>query len=308
MPAEQPDPHTILFATDFSRFSQAAVPYVENIARRYGSRVIVAHVVPPSAFAVVPPEAGSTAFETIIEAARQTLSEFVAGSAIRDLPNTPLLLEGDVPEVLAGVVEESKVDLVVLGTHGRAGLSRLIIGSIAERVLKLVPCPVLIIGPHAPDRLPKGSHLHNILCATDLRHESTSAVDYAVDLSRGHSASLTLLTVLAGNTDINRQALTMTTLTRLRQLTPRTARPEPDTEYVVDYGAVPEVIGQRAENHCDLIVIGGRSPLQPSTYATRPQSIARKIVARAPCPVLSVPECWPLARGSVTRVTSTSAA
>jgi len=138
---------TILFATDFSPASHVAFDVAAALARDYRARVIALHVIEPvrmgfSEFAsyVGPDEDTGQAMEM--------LRALKAPSPMVTLEYR--LLEGDPATVIAETAEEAGADLVVMGTHGRTGLSRLVMGSVAEEVLRRAPCPVLTIRGAVP--------------------------------------------------------------------------------------------------------------------------------------------------------------
>ncbi len=283
----------ILFATDFSPNSEAAIPYVDAIAHRYDAKVFVAHVLSPAAYAFVPPEGGVAAFEAVRDAAGQQLEGFAGSPAIRSRPNQTLLVEGDVADAIRALVTDHEIDLLVLGSHGRKGLNWFVMGSIAETILKRAPCPVLIIGPRARHDLSHSSRGCRILYATDFRHESLAALSYALDLAQEHQAKLTLLTVLAGS-DANstyRATLLASTTSRLRELVPEEAELWCQPEFIVEFGSAPEIIHEQARDDCDLIILGGRTTaFPPPPGAHRFGSVTHKVITDAPCAVLSVPE------------------
>jgi nucleotide-binding universal stress UspA family protein len=261
------------------------------VARRYGARVFATHVVSPGSFAIVPPEAGVGAFESIWTAAAVQLTAFGA-TALRSVRHETLLAEGDVAATLRALVDKQHIDLVVLGTHGRRGLNWFVMGSVAESLLKLAPCPVLIVGPLAPRAVSKSAHVRRILYATDFTHESLAGLDYALDLAQENHAKLTLLTILAGTDSLYRATLNFSTMRRLRQLVPEEAALACPPEFIVAFGSVAEIINERArQDHADLIVLGGRS----AVYPPRPGghkfgAVTHKVISEAPCAVLSVPE------------------
>ena len=133
---------TILFATDFSAPSNVAFDVGSALARDYKARMIVLHVIEPAA-------AGYSEFNPYIgpeEDKGEAMSKLHAIKA----PSSKVtiehrLLEGDPATVIAETAAETGADLVVLGTHGRTGLTRLVMGSVAEQVLRRAPCPVLTV-------------------------------------------------------------------------------------------------------------------------------------------------------------------
>jgi universal stress protein A len=144
---------TILHPTDYSPSSEAAFAYACSLAGEYFSEILVLHVVEPVFIMTVegypaPYPSGE------LEAARKRL-ETVVSLDSRVKVRREVTYGGSVDEIVR-VAAESKVDMIAMGTHGRSGLSRLIMGSVAEGVLRKVPCPVLFVkepakhGPSTP--------------------------------------------------------------------------------------------------------------------------------------------------------------
>jgi nucleotide-binding universal stress UspA family protein len=134
---------TIVHPTDFSESSDAAFRLACSAARDYGARLLVLHVVrPPPAVAF---EAGSMLVEP--EGYRDELWERLSRLQPRHA-NVRLehrLAEGDPAGEILDLARESGCDLIVMGTHGRTGLGRLLLGSVAEQVVRKAPCPVLTV-------------------------------------------------------------------------------------------------------------------------------------------------------------------
>ena|ERR1043165_2566801 len=133
---------TILFATDFSPASQVAFEVAAAIARDYKAHIIAVHVIEPV-------KMGFSEFTTYIGPeedkgeAMQLLQAIKAPSPTVTIEYR--LLEGDPTTVLVETAQETDADLLVMGTHGRSGLARLVMGSVAEHVLRQSPCPVLTV-------------------------------------------------------------------------------------------------------------------------------------------------------------------
>ncbi|MGE3807598.1 MAG: universal stress protein [Gemmataceae bacterium] len=133
---------TILYATDFSQRSQPAFGLACSLAFDHGAKLVVVHAVPPPAVAFG-------------EALTQRVYEEALEHARRDLeklrPTDPAVhfetrvMEGDPAAVILEAAREAGAELIVLGTHGRAGLSRVIMGSVAEEVLRKAHCPVVVM-------------------------------------------------------------------------------------------------------------------------------------------------------------------
>jgi nucleotide-binding universal stress UspA family protein len=145
---------TILHPTDFSEASSLAYQMACSLARDRGARVVVLHVVPPPLFrAEAVARAGPDDYHT------QLVNEFLLPLHPPD-PAVPLehrLIDGEPDRAIVRTAGELGCDLIVMGTHGRRGLARLLLGSVAEKVLRAAPCPVLLVraSPPAPaDSLP----------------------------------------------------------------------------------------------------------------------------------------------------------
>ena len=105
------------------------------------------------------------------------------------------LLEGDVAQSILDFAQQKRIDLIVVGTHGRSGLGKAFIGSVAERVFRQSPVPVLTLGPHLR-RQTRNDGPKNILVAADFTPASARAARYAAMLARENKAKLTLLHVV----------------------------------------------------------------------------------------------------------------
>lgn len=132
------DAKKILFPTDFSTASDAGLAHAASLARESGARLLILHVEePPMAYG------GGELYYGVPNpdnaALLKMLQDVVPTS---DVPYEHRLVVGDPASEIVRVAEEEKVDLIVLGTHGRTGLRRLLMGSVAEAVLRRAPCPV----------------------------------------------------------------------------------------------------------------------------------------------------------------------
>lgn len=130
----------ILLATDFSRSSEQALGYAEELARRFGAELLVLHV--DEALSTVP---GSDLAETRRLAAEGELQDLVADLRAKNVPARAILRPGLASGEIVAMANAEHADLVVLGTHGRTGLAHALLGSVAERVLRTASCPVLTV-------------------------------------------------------------------------------------------------------------------------------------------------------------------
>jgi universal stress protein A len=140
----------ILCATDFSDTAEAAWEVACDLAHTHRAELILVH-----AFTELPvyPEVAVVSVQRVWEEQRawvqQAVEERVRAASTRGLPARAVVTTGPAPESIVDTASAERADLIVIGTHGRTGLTRLVIGSVAERVVRIAPCPVLIVKPPA---------------------------------------------------------------------------------------------------------------------------------------------------------------
>jgi len=143
----------VLVATDFSDASQAAVKLAVEMARTLGSDLTVVHTceVPIYAYSdrsIAPVDLLSP----LIDIAKERLGELMR-SVAETCPNAKSVVEVGVPaDRITAVAEETRADIIVIGTHGRRGIAHALLGSVAERVVRLSPIPVLTVHSHREGR------------------------------------------------------------------------------------------------------------------------------------------------------------
>ena len=137
----------ILYPTDFSPVAESAFPFVCAVARIFKSRVTAVHVRTPHFEALMPPFSFPHQVESTDQLIEKLQSTF--DYELKDLEHGLLVGEGEVWDFIAKVIEEREIDLVVIGTQGKSGLEKLMLGSVAELIFRQANCPVLTIGPHA---------------------------------------------------------------------------------------------------------------------------------------------------------------
>jgi nucleotide-binding universal stress UspA family protein len=141
----------ILVPTDFSDTAARAAEYGAALAQKLGARLTLLHVF--STEIVVTPEAAYAPAEEERDAIRgqaeRELQRLATELSRGDLPIESIAVEGSARDVIPLVAVERHVDLIVMGTHGRRGLTRFVLGSVAELMLRTAPCPVLTVGAAA---------------------------------------------------------------------------------------------------------------------------------------------------------------
>lgn len=276
----------ILYATDFSGPARAALPYATSWARQFRSMLHLVHVVAPVT--------SLTPFEPFpIDTrgpAEQQMAEFLRTNILSSIVHEGHIEEGNLWIVLRNLLLEQRFDLVVVGTHGRNGLGKLALGSVAEEIIRSAACPVLAVGPSVPIDPTPGNKVRAILCAADLLPDSTAAMDYSFALARETGAHLTFLHAIPsanGGTSYPLAAKWEAKGKLEGLLREKSLSPAPSL--VVDVGPAPEVIaGAARKENADLIVMGVRHTDHPWLSSHAAWVTIHQVLARAACPVLTV--------------------
>ena len=185
----------VLFLTDFSEPSCDALPFATAIARGYGSKVHAVHVLVPSGCTYMTPEAAGILLDDQEEMARTEMARLE--SQLAGLQRDIVIERGtNLWEIVSRLAKERDIDLIALGTHGRTGLKKALLGSSAEEVFRRSRIPVLMSGPEARIGAHNGGRFHCVLFATDFNAVSSVAAPYAVSLAQENQAQLILLHVL----------------------------------------------------------------------------------------------------------------
>ncbi|HYM74358.1 MAG TPA: universal stress protein [Candidatus Dormibacteraeota bacterium] len=277
----------ILFATDFEVSASRALPFAVALANRYEAKLYAAHVIPPEVYALASPESIDRALKEAGDFAGYTLNQITASLRCHGLRCEALLGDGNVADVIEEWVQTYSADLVVVGTISRAGWGKVVLGSVAEEVIREATCPVLTVGPQVTTLASAG--VHSVVCATDFSSASQRAVDFAMLLASEYEAHLTLVHVIEGSLrGLQREAIQQDEK-RLREMIPREPELLYRPEVVVEAGSVAERILDVAANlSADFIVMGVRGAGAFAQTASRFGSIAHRVVALAPCPVVTI--------------------
>ena len=290
----------ILFPTDFSPAAEDAFSHASHLATRYDAEIHVFNVVTPDDAGQVNPMDYLP-----LESAEESEELYLAGAEDVDLPassqSQPIRavyhkMEGSDPaESILSYTGEHDIDLVVMGTHGRRGVERLLSGSVSEEVVRRAPCPVFtVVGRKEPG---PGPEIERILAPIDFSKHARLGAAYARELATAYGATLDLLhivedavfptvygidpltPVLPDVHDRAREAL--------ETLVDEVVGDGPSVKLHVAAGHAARDIVDFAEDYAaDLIVMAthGRTGLQRFLIG----SVAEKVVRSAPCPVFTV--------------------
>ena len=282
----------ILCPVDFSEFSETAYDYAHSLARHYEATLHVLHVV--RSIALDPGLMASSIIENVYTHqaadAKSKIAKFAekqAGDPVRSEITVQL---GFAAASILSFAKERDTDLIVMGTHGRRGLDRLVMGSTTEQVLRKAHCPVLAIRKPvrsfvSPQNPGDPVHIRKILCCVDFSEHSPRALEFALSLGMQYSAQITLLHVLEEAREGSEQS--DRALESIEQLVPEDARNWASVLPTVRSGRPYEQIIELAEEaQTDLIVMGvrGRNAVDLAVFG----STTHRVIQLGPCPVLAV--------------------
>ncbi len=138
----------ILLTTDFSEQSKAAVPFAIDIAKRYGAELHIIHVFDEAALDPLYLTYGGVAeeyFKKVQEGFDSEVDKFLSDYDTGEITLVPVLANGNPFVEIVRYAKNNGVDMIVIGTHGHTGLSHMLLGSIAEKVIRKAHCPVLSV-------------------------------------------------------------------------------------------------------------------------------------------------------------------
>ncbi len=290
----------ILCPVDFSPFSRRALDHAAVLSRWYEAELVVLHVSPlsPTVFGLEPAPSQTMLAPFDREAVGRELSAFVGETAeSRPAPQLRVLAGPTVGTILA-LAAETATDLVVLGTHGRTGFERFMLGSVTEKIVRKAPCPVLTVPPRA-EGAPERPLFRRILCGVDFSDASRRAVESALSFAQEAKAQVTLLHVVEWlpdgsfskypqfDVDHYRRTLLADGRAKIEELVPADARNWCDPATMLVSGKpYREILRIAGEERSDLIVLGvhGRGPVDRMLFGSTTQAIVRQ----AACPVLTI--------------------
>ena len=291
----------ILCATDFSDFSNHTISYGAALAKEFGAKLFVSHVIDLSSVAIY----GEFQLDPvgqqnrIMEDADAQLKELTGDQPISW---EPLITVGKPADEISRAVEEKDIDLVITATRGRSGLKRIILGSVTERLMRTLTCPLLVVNSpehkfvSAADQAIK---IEKILVGCDFSPDSGQALKHALSLAQEFQAELHLAYVIEPptQTDLHTEVIPAADdiqqdyrdlLTRrLKEMVPAEARNwcTPQTG-LLEGQPYEEIVAYAESNDIDMIVLGVRGHGLVKTLFLG--STTDRVVRRSPCPVLSV--------------------
>lgn len=295
----------ILCPVDFSDHSRRALDHAVAIARWYGSVITAVHVVAPAPVTAYGP--GPVIFQAAMmsptdrDQLQASLDDFVQAETAHGVTIDTRVREGNAASEVLAQAAELPADLITIGTHGRSGFERLLLGSVAEKVLRKAGCPVLTVPRNHPGTVPAAPVVFKkILCPIDFSTSAMRALDYALSLAQEGDGELTVLHVLPNgyeNADVVADdRMTLGDFMRRREADLRRmlaeAIPEEASSYcqvetvMVNGSPWHEILREAGERHSDVIVMGvqGRGAVDLMFFGSTTQHVVRQ----ATCPVLTI--------------------
>jgi nucleotide-binding universal stress UspA family protein len=276
-------PKRILCAIDLSPASSGVLRWARRIAEAFASRVEVLHAEWsewPRYFSPGQIEA----FQTEARAQRAALEGEIgrmAGEILgAGIPHSVSVADGHPVPVILGRIAKEPPDLVIMGSHGRSGVARLLLGSVAENVVREAKSPTLIVRGAGDDQT---GAVQRILCPVSMTELSRDALDVAAQAAAAFRAQLNVLYVVESETADPRKAREL-----LCHWVPDEIRSRCKLQEVVAHGNAAEAIVRQArEQATDLIVVGADH--RPFLEATTLGNTTERVLRHSPCSVLVLP-------------------
>jgi len=287
---------SILCPIDFSDFSVAAYCYALSLAEYYQARLVALHIVemwkyPFADYAAQ--EADYAKFsESLNEGGEVRLQRFVKEHSQGSVKPELMVHQGSAPKRILSIAQKENMEVIVMGTHGRGGFDRLVLGSSTDRVIRKAACPVLVVSNASQAALctgPDGHHrLSRILYCTDFSNNSERARGYALSLAAEYGAELTLLHVAESSHDLARsEAVTIQRTQELDKLVSEAERKNLNVKSVVRAGKpYEEIVRHAGDGQASLIIMTARGAdaMDRAVFG----STTYRVIQLGPCPVLAV--------------------
>jgi len=294
---------SILVAYDFSDASRKPLHHASSIARHFGAKLHVAYVVSSIGYGIAGPEAQQLAYEGSLKDTRRLEGELLERGELSGVEYEFIVREGDIWDQLKLVIQEYQIDGVVVGTHARRGLGRLLLGSVAEQIFRQADCAVLTVGPGSREEslVQEGGAQPTFVFATDFSDGSLQALPLAAAFAHHFGATLVVLHILPASpipegfhwsttgdlSDMRQQAQVTSQKLFERLIIPRLpASIKP--EFRVSFGRPAEQILHTCHTTTvDLLVLGLNPTKHAESGSHLPWVAAHEIVCEANCPVLT---------------------
>jgi nucleotide-binding universal stress UspA family protein len=272
---------TIVVATDLSGRSEAALEYARKLATAYGARIVLAHGIDPIEYAQVDTVPGGV-LAGLTEQARSALDKLSGDLLQEGIHSHSEIRQGAVAQMLLDVVRQYDAGLIVIGTKGMEGAGPVIVGAIAEELVRLSPCPVLAVAADWNAGAFRPTPGGPVLLAMERNEASASAAATACSLAKTFERPLLLL---HARTAAEVAAFLNPCGTTLEEFGVQCRGQFPVRSLVKDGNPVVAIVEAIAQNHPCILVAG----VKRASGTPGPHGTAFALLARSRVPVLCVP-------------------
>ena len=295
------DIKNIICTTDFSDFSNHAIPFGISLAKEFGAKLYLCHVIDISSTAMYG-EGFADPFEQqkrISDYADEHLHELIGDTPV---DWEPIISVGNTADDIVRVAKEKQADLVVSATHGRSGLKRVILGSVTERLIRTLPCPLFVVRSQEKELATPVSgeiKIKRILVGCDFSADSSLAFQYGLSLAQEFQSELHMAHVIepavykdmlkqtAEENDAYEEDLRVKLTEQLNKMIPEEVHHWCTPKTVLLAGqAHDELVKYGLVHKMDLIILGVRGHSLVESLLVG--STTDRVIRQAPCPVLSV--------------------
>jgi len=273
---------TIVVATELHGSSEAALEYARKLAATYGARIVLAHGVDPVEYAAVDAVPGQV-LTGLPEEARAVLDKLSADLIREGIHSHSEIRQGAVAQMLVDVARQYDAGLIVIGTKGMQGAGPVIVGAIAEQMVRLAPCPVLAVAADWNAGAFRPTPGGPVLLA--MEHNETTAAAAATAYSLAQIFERPLLVLHARTAAEAAASLDPCATTNLEEFGIHSTEKLPVRCMVMDGDPVEAVVAGIAENHPCILVAG----VKRASGTPGPHGTAFALLARSRVPVLCVP-------------------
>lgn len=275
-------PKLILVPTDFSEPAVRALRYASAFAQRFGAHLLVIYADPfisPVDFMAIPAGTFDESREVMMEKAREELQSHAEENIASTVPFDLRVVVGTPAAAIVEVARSAGANLVIMGTHGRSGVSRLVLGSVTESVMRMSPAPVIAVNASVSE---DAAHIHKVLSPVTFTAESRSALLHAASLVTDSVAPMVLL----GTAEEIDAHMGTQSLMRLQKWIPIELAGRCETKLMAPNSDAGDIVGEAVATGANLIALG----VEPdrTVFETLRGTLAERVVQQSSCPVLVV--------------------
>lgn len=279
---ESLEPRLILVPTDFSEPASHALRYASALGERFGAHLLVIYAdpfIPPTDFTATTAGVFELSRDAMMATAGEDLRKHAEQTVRSRAPFDSRVIVGEPLDAILAQLRASGADLVVMGTHGRTGVNRLLFGSVTEAVIRAVPVPVIAVNPATTEK----AEVESILCPVTFTPACRDALLHAAALG---SVRTTLVLLLRNADHDDHPHMSVDELNRLHQWLPPELADRCEIKIISAADEAEQIVQIASEMHAQMIAFGVSAGL-PVTFSLL-GTIAERVLQRSGCAVLTV--------------------